>query len=113
MQPIDSTGSPTGDPIQGTLADISVGGLSFYLKIAKNKADKMMMEPKVNVKFIIKTGVSQRKMDQNGTIVGVLSHFYDFSVHIKFDERLDEKLIEEIKKSSASKEDELEILTDS
>ena len=109
MQSIDSTGSPVGESIQGTLADISVGGLSFYLKIPKNKADKMMMEPRVNFKFVIITGVSQHNIDRNGTIVGVLSHFYDFSVHIKFDKQLDGKLIEEIKESPASKEDELSL----
>ncbi|MBN2062880.1 MAG: cyclic nucleotide-binding domain-containing protein [Deltaproteobacteria bacterium] len=112
MQAIDSEGSPVGEHIQGTLADISIGGLSFYLKIPKNKADKMLTEPIVNVKFTVKTGRSLHRIDRNGTIVGVLSHFYDFSVHIKFDELLDEKIIEEIKESPAS-QDELEILTDS
>jgi len=112
MQTIDDSGSPLEQPVRGTLADISIGGLSFDLKISKEKADKMFLEPKVNVKFTLKTNESEYKIMQNGTIVGILYHFYDYSIHIKFDNLLDEKIIEEIKESIASENEELDILAD-
>lgn len=112
MQAIDTAGSHIGETVMGTLSDVSMGGLSFYLKIPKDKADNMFLEPNVKIKCILKAGDSQHKIDQRGKVVGVLSHMYDHSVHIKFDKQLDEKLFHKIKESADSKDDELDILTD-
>lgn len=112
MQTVDASGSNVDGPIQGTLADISMGGLSFYVKIPKEKADKMFLEPAVKIKCVLKAGSTQHTITQKGKIVGVLSHLYDYSVHIKFDKLMEEKTIREIEKFSESKEDELDILTD-
>ena len=45
--------------------------------------------------------------------VAVLTHLYDYSVHIKFDNLLDDKLFEDIKESAGSEDEELDILIDS
>jgi CRP-like cAMP-binding protein len=112
MQVLDEAGSPVREPITGSLADISMGGLSFYIKTTKEKADKMFLDQKVNIKFKIKTDDSEHKVDQMGMVVGVIPHLYDYSVHIKFDNILDEKMIQDIKESSGSEDEELELLTD-
>jgi hypothetical protein len=112
MHTIDSAGSPIEKAISGTLADIAIGGVSFFIKMSKDKAEKMFLEPRVNIKFSVKAGDSQYDIDQNGTIVAVIPHLYDYSVHIKFDKLLDEKIIHDIKESTGSEEDGLEILID-
>jgi len=46
-------------------------------------------------------------------VVAAIHHFYDYSIHVKFDKMLDEKTIEDIKASGGAKDKELEMLTDS
>ena len=72
----------------------------------------MYMEPKVNLKFILNTTESQHRIDQNGTVVAAIHHFYDYSIHVKFDEILDEKIVKGIKTPAAPNDEELEIFND-
>ncbi|MFC1839637.1 cyclic nucleotide-binding domain-containing protein [Thermodesulfobacteriota bacterium] len=113
IQTLDSTGSPAGEPTKGSLADISMGGISFFVKTSKERAEKIFLDQKVNVKFSVKAGDSKQEMDQKGVAVAVLTHLYDYSVHIKFDNLLDEKTFEDIKESAGSEDEELDILIDS
>ena len=106
---MDDSGLPIEEPVTGTLADISVGGLSFYIKTPKEKAANMLLGPKLNMRFILPAGESQYQIDQNGTVVGVREHIYDYSVNVKFDKILDEKIIKEIKVPENSDEETLEI----
>lgn len=113
IQTLDSGGSPSGEPTKGTLADISIGGLSFFVKTSKERAEKIFLDRKVNVKFSVKTGDSKQEMDQNGMAVAVLTHLYDYSVHVKFDNPLDDAFIQEIEESESSFDDSMEIFIDS
>ena len=113
LQSLDTSDTPIGEPIAATLEDISRGGVSFTLKITKEKILGLFMEPKVNLKYSINMSDSQKDMDQNGTVVAVINHFYDYSVHVKFDKMLDEKTIEDVIPSSESEYGELELETDS
>ena len=73
----------------------------------------MFMKPRLNLKFDINAGESQHKIDQNSTVVAAIHHFYDYSIHVKFDRMLDEKTIENIESSAGSGDGELEMFTDS
>jgi len=113
IQPLDASDSPVGQSVVGTLADISQGGLSFYIKIPKENIHKMFMEQRLNMKFTLMTEGSQHKIDQNGTIVAAISHFYEYSIHVRLDKILDEGLIEGIQTSPGSGEESIEIFIDS
>ena len=90
-----------GKPFRARLSDISVGGLSFYIKIPKKEVASSLLGRSLNMKFILPTGRTEDKIDQNGTVVAVHSqHFDDYSVHIKFDAMLNEKVVEEVKRLS-------------
>jgi len=69
----------------------------------------MLLGPKLNMRFILPAGESQYQIDQNGTVVGVREHIYDYCVNVKFDKILDEKIIKEIKVPENSDEETLEI----
>jgi CRP-like cAMP-binding protein len=113
IQSLDTSGTPKGKSLTGTLADICEGGVSFYLKSPKENVVNMFAEPRMNLRFIINTGESQQNIEQTGTVVAAIHHFYDFSIHVKFDKMLDDKTIQDIKTSGGGKDKELEILTDS
>jgi CRP-like cAMP-binding protein len=112
IQSLDASGAPRGKSLTGTLADICGWGVSFYLKSPKENVVDMFAEPKMNLRFIINTGKSQQNLEQTGTVVAAIHHFYDFSIHVKFDKMLDEKTIQDIKASGDAKDEELEIITD-
>jgi hypothetical protein len=107
---MNAAGVPVGEPITGALSDISQGGLSFYLNIKKEKISKMFLEPRLNLKFELKTEGVVHPIDQNGTMVAAIPHLYDYSIHVKFDNILDKKMIEDIKSSNFSGDGTLEIL---
>jgi CRP-like cAMP-binding protein len=113
VQFVDSSGIPVGEPIIGALSDISEGGMSFYLNIKKEKITKLFIEPRLNLKFSLLIGGSAQRFDLNGTMVAAIPHYYDYSIHVKFDNRLDKQVIEDAKKSSEGAEGELELLMDS
>jgi CRP-like cAMP-binding protein len=101
IQLLNDSGNPVGNPFRARLSDISVGGLSFYIKIPKKEVARSLLGRSLNMKFILPNGSSEDKIDQNGTVVAVHSqHFDDYSVHIKFDAMLSEKVVEEVERFS-------------
>jgi CRP-like cAMP-binding protein len=113
VQPLDASDSPAGQSVMGTLADISQGGLSFYIKIPKENIHKMFIEQRLNMKFTLMTEGAQHKIDQNGSVVSAISHFYEYSIHVRLDKILDEGLIEGIQTSPGSGEESVEIFIES
>jgi CRP-like cAMP-binding protein len=114
VQFMDSSGIPVGESIIGALSDISEGGMSFYLNIKKEKITKLFIEPRLNLKFSLMIGGLPQRFDLNGAMVAAIPHYYDYSIHVKFDNRLDKQVIEGAKKSGEGAEGgELELLIDS
>ena len=109
IKPMDDSGVPMEEAITGTLADISEGGLSFYIKTSKERAANMFMGPKLNMQFSLPTEGPPRQIEQKGTVVGVHYHLYDYSVNIKFDKLLAERIIKEILVSEHADEEILEM----
>jgi hypothetical protein len=112
VQFMDSSGIPSGEPVTGALSDISCGGMSFYLSIKKEKITRLFVEPRLNLKFSLMVAGSEQRFDQNGTMVAAIPHYYDYSIHVKFDNRLDKKVIEGVRGSGDSGEGDLEVLID-
>lgn len=113
VQFMDSAGNVAGESVIGSLSDISSGGMSFYLNIKKEKISGLFLNPRLNMKFTLKTGMDEYPVDRNGTMVAAVPHFYDYSIHVKFDNRLEKKMLEGIKTSDSSEETELDFLRDS
>lgn len=112
VQFMDYSGNPAGEPVIGALSDISQGGMSFYLNIKKEKITKLFVEPRLNLKFGLIIDGAQKKFDQNGTMVAAIPHYYDYSIHVKFDNQLDKQIIEGIKKAGDSGAQDLDVLID-
>lgn len=95
---VNKSGQQQGATYKGTLSDISIWGLSFFIKTPKKETVRLLLGRKLNLKFSLAPEESGKKIDLNGTVVGVCDHFFnDFSVHIRFDQRLDEKALEALK----------------
>jgi CRP-like cAMP-binding protein len=95
FQLVNKSGELQGTAYKGTLSDISVWGLSFFIKTTKKETLRLLIGRRLNLKFSLPSGESVRKTDLNGTVVGVCDHlFNDFSVHIRFEHPLYERMSE-------------------
>ena len=90
---------PIGKSFKGLLSDISVGGLSFEIRISKEETARLLLGRKISVAFNYTKHIPNISIDQIGTIVGIYPFpFEDYSIHVKFDKMLDRSVIEAIKK---------------
>ena len=92
-----------GKVFKGLLSDISVGGLSFFLKITKKETAHLLLGRRLNIKCAFQLGDTQIKLEQYGTVVGVrLQTFSDYSIHVKFDQMMAEKVVNRVKGLTSS-----------
>ncbi|MBN1847344.1 MAG: cyclic nucleotide-binding domain-containing protein [Deltaproteobacteria bacterium] len=100
---LSTSGSPVGKVFKGLLSDISIGGLSFFLKITKKETAHLLLGRRLNIKCAFQIGDNQMKIEQNGTVVGVrLQTFSDYSIHVRFDGLLPEKVVQRVKGLTSS-----------
>jgi len=96
---LNRAAEPIGKTFKGHLSDISVGGLSFEIRISKEETARLLLGRKISVAFNYTKRIPNISIDQIGTIVGVYPFpFEDYSIHVKFDKMLDRSAIEAIKK---------------
>jgi hypothetical protein len=96
---IGPTGVTTGNAFKGELSDISSGGLSFFIRISKKETARLLLGRKLSIKFPLSIGESQVEVDKDGTILAVHAcPFEDYSVHIRFDNPLDQDILNQIER---------------
>ena len=84
------------------LADISIGGLSYTVRISKKENARLLLGRKVQVKVPAgeKPGESVQII---GDILAVRSTYAvenDFSVHVRFDTKLKDRKVQEIARAT-------------
>ncbi len=84
---LNNEGKGTGVSTKGELADISAGGVSFYVRISKKENSRMLLGRSVLVTFpgSEKAG---RLIERQGVIMAVRGYHVmenEYSVHVKFD----------------------------
>lgn len=97
FQVLGRDGQPIGKPYKGDAADVSEGGLSFFIKTANRKNALALLGRKLRIKFALPIGKRRIETTREGTISGVINHlFSDYSVHMAFDAPLSRDLIREM-----------------
>jgi len=105
-QLLSSAGELSGRPFKGSLADISVGGLSFYFRITKKENASLLLGRKLTITLDLPNGEIEERVVQVGTIVSVRYHpFGDHSIHVKFEKALNQKFIIQAQKNVAPPKD--------
>jgi CRP-like cAMP-binding protein len=100
IQLLNRAGEPIGKSFKGHLSDISVGGLSFELRISKEETARLLLGRRISVAFNYSKSTPNISMDQSGIIVGIYPFpFEDYSIHVKFDKKLDRSVIDAIQRA--------------
>jgi len=96
---VTSEGVPVGKTMQGKIGDVSIGGVSFFIKAADREHAQMLLGNKLHLRFNMPPNMVE--FERIGLALGVKHHteatdsLEKFSVHIKFDRRLSDKDISE------------------
>jgi CRP-like cAMP-binding protein len=91
---LNKAGVPMAKSFKGELTDISVGGLSFEVRITKEETARLLLGRRINIKYSFSQSIPAINIDQDGIIVGVYAYpFEDYSIHVKFDQMLDKTTI--------------------
>jgi len=93
VQILNPSGQALGKAFKGGLINLSPKGLAISLRISKAETARQLIGRTVNLQFSVRREDSDQKFNVNGRVVGIRSHtFDDHSVHIRFDERIQENL---------------------
>ncbi len=92
-QVLRHNGQPLGREFRGDIADISVGGLSFFMKTSNKQQALLLLGRRLKVRF----GPAVSETIQTGIITGVIHHlFTDYSIHLKFDTPVSQALVDKM-----------------
>lgn len=90
----DCVRKSTGQAFKGDLSDISVGELSFFIRISKEETASLLLGGNLNIEFNLPSGNVRDGIDQNGTVVALHSHpFGDYSIYVNFDKALNKSVL--------------------
>ena len=96
---VNAEGTPVGKTMQGKIGDVSTGGVSFFIKAVDREHAQMLLGNKLYLRFNMPPNMAE--FERIGMALGVRhrtqveNEIEQFSVHIKFDQNLNEKDISE------------------
>lgn len=94
---LNAEGAPITEAFRGAISDISVGGISFFIRITHPKLPRMLLGRRVRVEFSVPAEPAEIPVAETGVVIGVIDHlFNNFSVHLRFARELPESLIGQV-----------------
>ncbi len=98
FQILDKAGKTMGKAFKGELSDISAGGISFIIKSSKKDTVRMLLGRRLKVSFKLPMKYnSYHGVEQLMTVIAAQAQvFDDYSIHLKFDTKWAQKMIEEV-----------------
>jgi hypothetical protein len=97
VQPINNLDNPVGRGFRAETADISLGGLAFLIRIARQENARLLLGRRMQV--VLPVGGKIKYLHLKGMVIGVQPFHLqdnDFSAHFKFDQPLDPQALQNI-----------------
>jgi CRP-like cAMP-binding protein len=97
IQILSGAGDAVGNAFRGSLSDISVGGMSFYIRTSKADTARLLLGRNLNVKFSLPAQETRKPLTKDGMVTGVKYHLNnEYSVHLKFGTMIDGGLLRQL-----------------
>lgn len=96
---LDKSGNPLGNAYFGEIADISAGGMSFIIKSSKKETVRILLGRRLRVIFDLplKNHDKPHRIDDAMTVIAAQPQaFDDYSVHLRFDTKWAQKMMDAI-----------------
>ena len=95
VQLLDNAGKPVQKPFKIALFDISRGGVNFGLKLNKKEDAEVLLQHRMHLQTIYREGSEKKKISFKGRVIAIhLQPFGESSVHVQFDQLLDESIVQ-------------------
>lgn len=91
----DKSGKRLGNPFVGALIDISRGGTSFIIHIAKRENGRMLLGWEIEI--ILPVGGKERELVLQGVVLAIQLYDIkkkDYSIHVKFAEEMSDETLQ-------------------
>jgi len=98
FQLLDKAGAPMGKASKGELSDLSAGGISFIIKSSKKETVRMLLGCRLKVGFKLPMKHNAyHDVEQSMTVIAAQPQIFDdYSIHLKFDIKWAQKMIEDV-----------------
>jgi hypothetical protein len=98
FQLLDKTGKPMGKGYKGELSDLSAGGISFIIKSSKKETVRMLLGRRLKISFKLPMKHNAyHSIEQLMTVIAAQPQvFDDYSIHLKFDTKWAQRMIEDV-----------------
>lgn len=98
FQLLDKKENPMGKGYKGELSDLSAGGISFVIKSSKKETVRMLLGRRMKIRFHLPMKHNTyHSVEQLMTVIAAQPQvFDDYSIHLKFDTKWAQRMIEEI-----------------
>lgn len=94
---LNASGDSLGREFKGKLADISEGGVSFFIKTSKRETARLLLGRRITFTLGMNVPVLTAPFSSLGRITSVVYHlFKDYSVHVCFDGPLSGFLVQQL-----------------
>ncbi len=97
VQPISNLDAPIGRGFRAETADISLGGIAFLVRIARQENARLLLGRRMQI--VLPVGGKTGQLLCKGLVIGIQPfqlHSNDFSVHFKFDHPLERPILQSI-----------------
>jgi len=98
FQLLDKAGKPMGKGYKGELSDLSAGGISFIIKSSKKETVRMLLGRRLKISFKLPMKHNTyHNIEQLMTVIAAQPQvFDDYSIHLKFDTKWAQGMIEDV-----------------
>lgn len=98
FQLLDKTGKAMGKGYKGELSDLSAGGISFIIKSSKKETVRMLLGRRLKISFKLPMKHNTyHNIEQLMTVIAAQPQvFDDYSIHLKFDTKWAQGMIEDV-----------------
>jgi CRP-like cAMP-binding protein len=98
LQLLDKAGKPMGKGYKGDLSDLSAGGISFIIKSSKKETVRMLLGRRLKISFKLPMKHNAyHNVEQLMTVIAAQPQvFDDYSIHLKFDTKWAQGMIEDV-----------------
>jgi hypothetical protein len=110
FQILDNAGKPMGKGYKGDLSDLSAGGISFNIKSSKKETIRMLLGRRLKIRFNLPMKHNTyHRVEQLMTVIAAQPQvFDDYSIHLKFDTKWAQRMIEDVDPSRVAVKPEQE-----
>jgi hypothetical protein len=103
VQLLQGPDRPVGRPFSGSLADFSVGGLSFYLRSAREDTARLLLGRQIQLRFVLPAPSPVSQVDIQGAVIGANALLgNEYSIHVRFQRPMDSAISAALTPDSAA-----------